>query len=80
MLPAGVKLCIECEIAANRFRVEVRRHGLFCGFLIGYLSPRSGVMKCYPKKLQPGTFHQSELPIVVRYDDVPWARQRHAQS
>ena len=75
MLPSGVKLLIEREIAANKFKVEVRRHGFFCGFLIGYLSSRSGVMKCYPKKLTPGTFREGELPIEIRFDDVPWARR-----
>ena len=74
MLPSGVKLFIERELAANRYKVEVRRNGFFCGFLIGYLYPRSGVMKCYPKKLAPGTFRQSELPLSVRYDDVPWVK------
>ena len=79
MLPTGVKLCIERELAANKFKIEVKKHGLFCGFLTGYLNVRSGVMKCYPKRLAPGTFRESELPIEVRYDEVSWVRQRHAQ-
>ena len=70
----NIKLSIEKEIAPNRFKVIVKKHGFLCGFLVGYLYPKLGIMKCYPKKLTPGTFRESELPLTVRYDDIPWRR------
>lgn len=75
-MPQGITLQIECELGANAYKIEVRKHRIFAGWLIGYMDHRTKLLKCYPfKKMERGTFAPGDLPIVVRYDELPWIRR-----
>ena len=76
MMPPGIELYIARELGANAYKIGVYKHGMFCGWLIGYVDYRSKTVKCYPfRRLMRGTFAKNELPVCCAIGELPWERR-----